>query len=705
MRWWGSAALCGGLRLLIQGYVFIWRDRLGDGFSNCVAGCLHHFPENYVTFMIATLIVLVLCGMVGFEVFYRLRRMWLYDRAVERRRLLNSRRIKYRYRGWGLGLFILLGLFDVSLFAQNFDMQINFIYLGTNFITPPVYHVTEQWQNTSGGTSTAGASAGVLTNGSTAFLDQSVCGGSVAVGTAVTYTVTSVTLGGGGPAMFTQGSLSYQGPQVNCSSSSSTNFGQVFIFDSPPTNCNYSGTIANPTGYFQNYQVTTAGGQQLLVTVAPNQSFPVTWSDASCSGALFTARPTLSFGGTLGNNFTQGTTGSEVNITSGGPTLYGGPPTSNQGNIDGVPGGANTNGVYVPTNFVNYTNSDNPFGYNPTTAFNNPGTNSNTNGPIVYGTNGIYNPTNAVNNGTVQVGLNGVDTAVSQGDNAIVGAIKQADVDITSAIGKIGTNGVNVSVSNNITLTNTSDYSNVLASISNSTAGTYAIISNAAATNGSWGGAALSLGNSISNSAFESAAAVSNAWAPLLSGVDTNDGSNLVTFDSTATYEIDLPGGLDPMILGTSVIPDAGMSYFAAGRTLIAWIIVAGLYFQLLKVTRMEFSGVLHQRQVQAFEVVFGGFNQGTVVTALMYAAIILALLVALPTALIAYMSTTKDTYHSLAGSIGAISSNPVWSWVNVAVPVDVMLSAFTTFMTYTFVLVWPLCAAARCVVMFLVGG
>jgi hypothetical protein len=137
-------------------------------------------------------------------------------------------------------------------------------------------------------------------------------------------------------------------------------------------------------------------------------------------------------------------------------------------------------------------------------------------------------------------------------------------------------------------------------------------------------------------------------------------------------------------------------------RAAIAWVIWICTLFEMLAHAEKMVFRILNQRQIQGSKQEAFGANIDWF-TALVYAGVIASLVASIPTALGAWFSTANGTIASLVNNLTTVSSTPAWGWVTALVPVDVILTAFFSYVTFRFVVCDFLMSFIAAVIMILV--
>jgi len=195
-----------------------------------------------------------------------------------------------------------------------------------------------------------------------------------------------------------------------------------------------------------------------------------------------------------------------------------------------------------------------------------------------------------------------------------------------------------------------------------------------------------------------SAGTVQGAWDSTFGGFSDPSGSGGFPTEFAAsiaagpglTWEID-----------SSTIPDGGV--FSAARAFIGWIITLSLCIAMLKFGEKACEGVLGQRQAQGSnQAIFG--NNVTVATAAVYAGVISALVAAVPTVLIAYLSATKSSALSGFSFISTMGGFPMAGAVGKFFPVDTAAAAIGTWLVYRYAVGVPFVLFLRTVILWLLA-
>jgi hypothetical protein len=420
-----------------------------------------------------------------------------------------------------------------------------------------------------------------------------------------------------------------------------------------PTNCAYTGSVHNSANYDSVCYVTTSDGQHFLLAIFANATVSFNWVDPACGGGAFTYQWLLE-----GSGYPP-LTGPTVPQAGGGVTPAGSGGLLNLGDLQaGV--GVGSGSPVVPNDvqppIVGYTND-------PTAA--------NTNGPITFGTNSAGNPTNAASNGTVQQGDNALLTAMTKGDQAIVDAIHQADANnqaghAGTSNGLLTANGYLAGLSNIL--------SNVSSNFENATNG----------MQGNFGAFQTGMASNIPALVNGTGGFLSNAVGSM-----TN-----YTLGSPGGNEREIVFGVDPgetggvqnswnLVLSLDAVQ--AITSLSPYRGAIAWVIWVVTLYNMLKHSETMVFRILNQRQLQGSQQALWGANISWF-TCLVYAAVIASLIASIPVALTAYMATAQGTIASLATNLQNASSVIEWSWVTAVVPVDVIISAFFSYVTYRFI-------------------
>ena len=321
------------------------------------------------------------------------------------------------------------------------------------------------------------------------------------------------------------------------------------------------------------------------------------------------------------------------------------------------------------------------------------GPGQNTNGPITYGPNS--NPTNGLVNGTVEAGDNALYTATVNGDNALLQAVNQVDDDLrvntastSNMLGQLASHLTNGSGSN-------ADYSGVLGQIQSNTLGTEnntGFLTNFGQITNQLSGTFLLQLSNMQSAAQAAGTSISNAFGsaigsfPIAPSIDGgSDGVHIPTAN-----------GAPDVVLSVAELPQS----FGLARTVISWVIwlitfVAMIHFAQEKVLR-----ILNQRQTQGTEQEVLG-NNLSIPTAAAYGAIVAATVAAFPLALVSFFqnaSTSIASYNSLT----ALSGSPLWNLMTQLVPVSVLLTAFFSYVTFRYLVAFPLIIVCVTIIIFL---
>jgi hypothetical protein len=328
------------------------------------------------------------------------------------------------------------------------------------------------------------------------------------------------------------------------------------------------------------------------------------------------------------------------------------------------------------------------------------GTNQTTNGPIAYGTNAANNPTNGAVNGVIQAGDNALYTATVNGDNSLLQAIDQVDSDlkantastsnmlgqVTNALAHLtngGSSGSNV------------DYSGVLGQIESNTAATATntgFLTNFVAATNQLASNFLGQLTNMQSSAQTAGGSITNAFGSALGGFPTAptigsgvDGVSIAT----------VPGQPD-VLISVASLPAS----FDTPRTVISWVVWLMTYITMVRFAQEKVLRIMNQRQTQGSQEEILGCN-ATVPTAFAYAAVIAATVAAVPTAIASYLQTASSSISSFSG-LSTLASHPLWNLMTQLVPVSVIITAFFSYLTFRYLVAFPLIIVSVTLIMFL---
>jgi hypothetical protein len=215
----------------------------------------------------------------------------------------------------------------------------------------------------------------------------------------------------------------------------------------PTTNCPYTIPIHNGDQYMHYYLVFHNGVQASgPIWVNSGATFPYTVFDPHCDFSGWSVMPVVDgspiFSSPPSTNTVPGVGGSDPGGSITGP-VFGNPipvvpqvPPSGGGSPGGGSGGNDGGPPIQP--------------YQPPTD----GGGFPTNGPIQFPTNGVSGGTNSGSVPVTEVGFDALDTAIVQGDRAIVDAVNQAKSVIASHVDGAGSNILFSASGINFTMTN-----------------------------------------------------------------------------------------------------------------------------------------------------------------------------------------------------------------------------------------------------------
>lgn len=244
-------------------------------------------------------------------------------------------------------------------------------------------------------------------------------------------------------------------------------------------------------------------------------------------------------------------------------------------------------------------------------------------------------------------------------------------------------------------------------SLSNVTNKLHYLVTNTMAAQAKWDAAAGVLSNTAwTNGGFNQAGNVKSAY---LTGVGTAPG-----FDSLSGPD---DGSIDLVDAGphgarfTMHINSVNVSGLATVRSLVipimSWVIFLVTFMCVLNHTTVVMKQVTQAKQMegnkQQAEFLGIGGNLD-VVSGLAYAAIVVAFVVSMPVALVAYYNTFGTQVSSVSHAVASASSSPIWKLVTTLVPFDSIISAFGSWFVFRFYVAEPLCTVGLIIVLFLIS-
>ena len=371
-------------------------------------------------------------------------------------------------------------------------------------------------------------------------------------------------------------------------------------------------------------------------------------------------------------------------------------PLVDLGNGAGRINGGPTSGILTlggDNELLGLTNTFGPIQLPPGAA----GPGQNTNGPISYGPNS--NPTNAANNGTIETGDNALYTATVNGDDSLLQAVNQVDSDLRA--NTASTSNMLGQVTNALAhLTNggsgsNADYSGVLNEIASNTLGTEnntAFLTNFGQISNQLSASFVLQLSNMQSAGIAAGASISNAFGAALTGFPTApsvgagaDGVHIAT-----------AGGAPDVVLSVAALPQS----FDLARTVISWVIWLMTYVAMIQFAQEKVLRILNQRQAQGTEQEILGVNL-SIPTAFAYAAVIAATVAAFPIAIASYLHSASSSVGSFGG-LSSLSSGPLWNLMTQLVPVSVIITAFFSYLTFRYLLAFPLIIISVTIIMFM---
>jgi hypothetical protein len=188
---------------------------------------------------------------------------------------------------------------------------------------------------------------------------------------------------------------------------------------------------------------------------------------------------------------------------------------------------------------------------------------------------------------------------------------------------------------------------------------------------------------------------LTNGWNAAVGGLPAQP-----SVDAGSDDSLSIPiAGLGTMTIGMGFL--AG--YWSPVRQCIAWCTCISLFFAMLRYGEKAVADVLSQRQVQGSTEEIAGTN-ASAVSAVGYAVIISALLLSVPVALAAYFTNSHSLIASFAGGVTSLGGSPMWHMINLAMPMDVWISAFWSYVTFRYLIGIPLTLGIRVLILWLVN-
>ena len=444
------------------------------------------------------------------------------------------------------------------------------------------------------------------------------------------------------------------------------------------SNCNYTLNIHNSGAFQQLFEVDRSNNPVAFILVNPGASVVYPVSDPYCQPDSWIYRRLVN-GQISGGNLTN---------VPGGQIMLGGiviDPNYDSGLNDITPTPSNPNPGGLNLNFGPGTTAQNNNG-GPVPV---PITPNNTNGPIVFGTNST--PTNALNNGVAENGFNSLYTATVNGDNAIIQAIHQES------------NGVSVNFTNTTIVTNTGGsnivYTGVLGAIETNTGG---ILSNTLSSN--IYSAATNLLHAFvdTNLAYfqtqgsNAGTSLSNSWGPVSALVGS---APSLTASGGSSLTVPIGFSQPPITISVAELPAS----FSGYRGVITWSLVIATLVAMIRYAETAIKECLSQRQIQGSSQEVLGVNLDAPI-GVAYAAIAIGLIVTIPLAVVAFLSSFSSTGSNVIGDLTGMAGEPMYGIITSLIPVDVMVLAFFSYVTFRYVLVFPLALLARAIILFLIA-
>lgn len=423
-----------------------------------------------------------------------------------------------------------------------------------------------------------------------------------------------------------------------------------------PTNCTDTLTICNQGIAAQSYQLLNAGVPSGSVTVLGGGCQTMTFANPGCVPGRWSYYAIPNY----------------IDLGAPGYSPYN--PGIGPGDNSIVPANSSTSISPTPGNPApNNSNSQYPIApYNNNSNF----TNSNTNGPINYGTNLAVNPTNAANNGTIEATGNALYTATVQSEQGIVDAIKTMDQ--ANRAGHAGT-------SNELNMV-----TNLLGTMTNE----LAALTNGYGTNNNPTGNAFNIWSNtistITNAVGSALSTMTNGWGGLAGGLNTN--VSLGTPPDSYTFNLPaMPdASISPPSLQVSLAAVQSIQTLAPVKGVVSWVILLTWFFKYCQHAEWAVQRLFAQRQLQGNKqmveaATFGG--NVSVVTALVYAGIFAAIVGIIPTVIAVSTTDLSNQANSFIGNVTTVSSWPIWSFVNAAVPLDLVMYSFLNYLVFRFLI------------------
>ena len=439
----------------------------------------------------------------------------------------------------------------------------------------------------------------------------------------------------------------------------------------PATNCTFPVNIQNTDVYPKGYALLDNDVLTGTYWYVPGlSSVQDTYIVPNCNSAGYSLR--VVYNGTV--------TGTPIDLGNGASRINNGPTT-----------GIQTLGP--DSELLGNTNTFGPIMLPPGAA----GPNQDTNGPITY--DPTSNPTNAANNGTIEAGDNALYTATVNGDNDLLQAINQVDSDlrantastsnmlwqVTNALGHLtnGSSGSNL------------DYTGILTEIASNTLGTEnntGFLTNFAQFSNQLSASFTAQLSNMQSAGVAAGNGISNAFGSALSGFPTapsvGAGADGVSIPTAV--------GAPDVVLSVAALPQS----FDLPRTVISWVIWLMTYVAMIRFAQEMVLRILNQRQVQGTEQEILGVNV-SIPTAFAYAAVVAATVAAFPVAIASYLQNTSSTIGTFGG-LASLSNEPLWNLMTQLVPVGVVITAFFSYVTFRYLIAFPLIIISAAIIMFL---
>jgi len=239
------------------------------------------------------------------------------------------------------------------------------------------------------------------------------------------------------------------------------------------------------------------------------------------------------------------------------------------------------------------------------------------------------------------------------------------------------------------------DYSGVLGQIQSNTLGTEnntGFLTNFGQITNQLSGWFTSQLSNMQSAAQAAGSSISNAFGSAIGGFPTapsieggSDGVHIPTM-----------GSAPDVVIGVASLPAS----FDLPRTVISWVVWLVSYVAMIKFAHEKVLRILNQRQTQGTEQEVLG-NNLSIPTAAAYGAIVAATVAAFPLALVSFFqnaSTSIASYNSLT----ALSGSPLWNLMTQLVPVSVLLTAFFSYVTFRYLVAFPLIIVCVTIIIFL---